>query len=390
MKRLAIIPLVVLCLVITIPLALGSDPLNLGHLIGTMRTARHPRAAPQSVRQPAAAQQNRRVSYPLAVSTVTDPWKPGMPQWGVQVDWADHPGDTISHAWTESQSIVDYIVGLKANSICISFPVYVAGPNASMVSAGAATPSPARIGVLIQEARSAHLRVTVRPGLDESPGSPVGAQGVIAPADRGAWFASYQRLLVPYAQVAQQDGAASFVLGADLTSMEGDSHWESLATVLGRDFRGDISYDAAGSDYVSRHVNMPVYHLGVDAYFAVDAPDSASVSGLAASWNSWLDQKSAGPLPRVILSEVGIAAQDGAYHAPGSSKADDSTNPLVQARWYQAACTVVHDRDMAGLYVWSLDFNSNPNQSASPSASPFSFAGRPQSESALRACFSSS
>jgi hypothetical protein len=55
--------------------------------------------------------------------------------------------------------------------------------------------------------------------------------------------------------------------------------------------------------------------------------------------------------------------------------------------WYTAVCAVTRQRHMAGMYVWSLDFNANPAM-PSPSESPLDFLGRPLSEQALRACFS--
>jgi hypothetical protein len=391
MKRLAIIPVVVLCLVVFLPLSLGSNPLKFGHLIATLRNLGHPPVATQSSKQSDRAHHGRPKPDLYAVSTVAHPWKPGMPQWGVQVYWVNNSGDPLSYTWGKAKRAVNYIVGLHANSICISFPFYTPGIDASTVSAKPTTPSPARIGILIQEAHRAHLRVTVRPILDEaSLGPPTGWRGAIEPAGRDVWFASYQKFLMPYTQVSQEYGAASFVVGTELNSMEGDPHWDGLVTALGRQFKGNIAYNADWHDYVSKYVHMPVNYLGVDAYFPVHAPDSASISELVTGWNGWLDQKSTGTLPRVLLSEVGIGAENGAYPTPSDFYVTRTYNPQVQANWYQAVCTVARDRDMAGLYVWSLDFNFDPYKPAPSWVSRLDFAGRPQSERALRACFSTS
>jgi hypothetical protein len=388
MKRLAITPMVVLCLVIGLALSAGSEPLKFSNLIAALRTT----TATRSTRTVNYLHHSRRKSSAYTVSVVKHPWKPGIPQWGVQAYWPDNPGDLLSTIWTKAQRIVDYIVELDANSICISFPFYTPSIDGSTVSAGAGTPSPARVGILIREARRAYLRVTVRPILDEATlGPPKGWRGIIKPADRDVWFASYQRLLMPYARISQKYGAASLVVGTELDSMEGDHRWDGLIASLGRQFKGEISYDAAWPDYLSRPVNIPVHYLGVDSYFPVDAPDSASIAGLVAGWNRWLDRKSTGKLPRILLSEVGIVAQDDAYAAPGKFDARHRSDPWIQANWYRAACAVARERDMAGLYVWALDFNSNPDKPTPPTAaSPFTFAGRPQSELALRACFSTS
>jgi hypothetical protein len=170
--------------------------------------------------------------------------------------------------------------------------------------------------------------------------------------------------------------------------MEGDPRWKDLISAIGRVFGGQVSYDANWSDYITTpQVEVPVPTFGVDAYFPVDAPDSAPVAELVAGWDSWLDRKTAGPLPGLVLSEVAIGAEDDAYDSPGNFYVDNPYNPQVQANWYTAVCTVARQRDMAGMYVWSLDFNANPARPPA-SESPLDFLGRPLSQQALRACFS--
>jgi hypothetical protein len=378
----ALIPLAVIALLITLPLAFGNFPVKLG-LVHWYAAASVP---PHKTRRVAATVQHKPDPYP--VRTVADPWQPGQTQWGIQVYWESTPSDPPGYTWGKAQRIVDYIVGLDANSLCISFPFYTPDIVASTVDAKPATPSPARVAILIQEARRAGLRVTVRPILDEaSLDPPTGWRGAIEPADRDEWFASYQRLLLPYAEVAQKYGAATFTVGTELDSMEGDPHWTGLISAIAAVFHGQISYDANWSDYITTpQVQVPVTSLGVDAYFPVDAPDSAPVSELVAGWDSWLDRKTTGPLRSLVLSEVAIGAEDGAYDSPGNFYVSNPYNPQVQANWYTAICTITRQRQMAGMYVWSLDFNANP---AKPPAteSPLDFLGRPLSESALRTCF---
>ena len=48
----------------------------------------------------------------------------------------------------------------------------------------------------------------------------------------------------------------------------------------------------------------------------------------------------------------------------------------LQARWFEAMCTVVRERHMAGLYFWDIDFNRNVWQPGPQSDPPLSFIGR--------------
>jgi hypothetical protein len=379
----ALIPLAVIALLIALPLAFGNFPVKPG-LVHWYDTA--PAARQQVRRDPPA---DRRKPDPYPVQTVADPWRSGMTQWGIQVYWQSTASDPADYTWGKAQRIVSYIVGLNANSLCISFPFYTPDITASTVNAKATTPSPARVAILIQEARRAGLRVTVRPILNEtSLDPPAGWRGAIEPADRDEWFASYQRLLVPYAKVAQKYGAATFTVGTELDSMQGDPRWPGLIAAVAHVFHGQVSYDANWSDYITTpQVDVPVHSFGVDAYFPVDAPDSAPVSELVAGWDGWLDRKTAGPLRSIVLSEVAIGAEDDAYDSPGNFYVSNPYNPQVQVNWYTAVCAVTRQRHMADMYVWSLDFNANPAM-PSPSESPLDFLGRPLSEQALRACFS--
>jgi hypothetical protein len=383
-RPIALIPLAIITLLLTLPLVFGSYPVHLGLL----RSAQAASAADHTRHMAGDRHRRADLVQPYPVQAAAKPWRPGMTQWGIQVYWQSTASDPPDYTWGKAQRIVNYIVSLDANSLCISFPFYTPDITASTVGAKPATPSPARLAILIREARRAGLRVTVRPILDEaSLDPPAGWRGAIEPTDVDEWFASYTRFLLPYAQVAQKYGAATFVVGTELDSMEGDPGWTGLISAVAQVFHGQIGYDANWSDYITTpDVQVPVRSFGVDAYFPVDAPDSAPVSELVAGWDAWLDRKTTGPLRSLVLSEVAIGAEDDAYDSPGNFYVNNPPNPLVQANWYTAVCTVARQRHMAGMYVWSLDFNANPARPPT-SESPLDFLGRPRSEQALRACF---
>ncbi|MFF7280478.1 glycoside hydrolase family 113 [Streptomyces griseorubiginosus] len=322
-----------------------------------------------------------------APAKVARPWRPGDPQLGAQVLWYAYPGETDASVRTNALRLVNHMVGKHMNALSVTFPFVTAGPTASRVTASAETPSVRHLAMLLDTAAAAGLRITVRPLLDEKSlvaQDPLAWRGSLAPTDRTAWFRSYEAFLRPYLTLAARHHANTFVLGVELTSLEDDQHWRTLIAAARRLFRGELSYDANWDDYVSRHVPVPVEHLGVDAYFPLPGlGDDATVAQIAAGWERWLDRKSTGKLPRIVLSEVGIIAEKGAYRHPAVWKGGGQPDFTVQKRWFEAACQVARDRDMAGLYWWNLDFHADP---ATPSDSLTSFLGRP-AESALTSCF---
>lgn len=324
-----------------------------------------------------------------APARVARPWRRGDPQLGAQVLWYTYPGETDPSVRANALRLVNYMVGRHMNAVSVTFPFATAGPTASRVGVSAATPSVRHLGMLLDTAAAAGLRIMVRPLLDERSlvaRDPLAWRGSLAPADRAAWFRSYEAFLAPYLALAARHHVSTFVVGAELTSLEDDPRWRSLIATARRSFRGELSYDANWDDYVSRHVPVPVDHLGIDAYFPLARlGDDASVAEIAEGWQRWLDRKTTGKLPRIVLSEVGIIAENGAYRHPAVWTGGEKLNPTVQQRWFEAACRVARDREMAGLYWWNLDFHADPAAGA-PAGSHTSFLGRP-AEAVITSCF---
>jgi len=309
----------------------------------------------------------------------------------MNVYWQDNREDSEEVLRAKARRIVDYIVTLDANSVAISFPFFTSGPLASEVYAGASTPSPRRVGIVLDEFHRSGLRSMLRPILDERSLLAAGIhnwRGNIRPASRDEWFTSYRRLLAPYVKAAHANHATTFVIATELNSLEGDPRWAGLVGESKRAFGGEIAYAVNWDNYVNRPIDMPVERFGIDAYFPLELGDGASVSMLVAGWNRWLEQRTGGPLPGLILSEVGAPAENGAYHHPGVwGTAGGPLNLAVQKRWFTAACQVARQRAMAGLYWWKLDFHVDPARADPRSDMHDSFVGRP-AEDAIQSCFS--
>lgn len=392
---LAIFPVTVLTIVFGTPVVLGNHPVRWESGSALPRIVvgdQDDKATPSHGTDKASASSPAGSGSASDALRVTKPWKAGMAQWGVQLYWEEEAkkrSDTFIEKQARKQA--EYLIGLGANSVSVSFPFFIAGPTSDKLSAGAKTPSPERLERVLKVFEDAGFRTTVRPIMDEgSLEQSNGWRGNIEPASRSAWFASYEKFLDPYLKSAADTKANTFVIGTELNSLEGDPGWDGLVTHAEKSFPGEIAYDANWDKYVSGRINMPVNHLGVDAYFPIKVPDTAPVTDLVTGWNKWLDKKATGPLPNILVSETGIGAMKGAYHAPGDFYVKRAVNPQVQANWYKAVCRVVQDRRMQGIYWWSLWFDDDPNTPPDDkTASRLDFAGRPLSEKAIKSCFTS-
>ncbi|MGW7540774.1 glycoside hydrolase family 113 [Streptomyces sp. NPDC054770] len=389
---LAVLPVTVIAVVVATPFVVGDHPLQwssgsfVPHLVLDGKEPSGPAGATSGDGTTSAAP-----SPTTEVAKVDKEWKKGMPQWGAQLYWEDNPRHSLDYIEKQARLHANYLVGLHANSVSISFPFFTGKLASTTVRRGDKTPAPDRLARVLEIFHEAGLRTTIRPLMDEhSLKSENGWRGAIKPADRGAWFTSYEKLVTPYLKAAESEKAATFVIGTELNSLEGDPHWETVVDGAEKVFSGEVTYDANWDNYVEGPITMPVTHLGIDAYFPVKVDDDASVQDLVDGWDTWLDKKATGSLPKITVAEAGIGAMNGAYHAPGDFYTKRAVNPEVQANWYTAVCKVVQEREMSGVYWWSIYFDDDPNTKPDDKvASRLDFAGRPQSEKAIKNCFTS-
>lgn len=328
------------------------------------------------------------------IPTVAQPWHQGMPQLGINVYWTGNSKDSDEVIRAKSQRIIDYAIGLGANSITLTFPFYTSGITAdSVYTDNPTTPSPAHVGIFLSVAAESHMRATVRPILNENSliaENPNSWRGAIQPGETSTWFSSYRQLLLPYARVAQSEHAATFVIGTELNSLEGDPNWPSLVNAISGVYHGQLMYDENFDSFASHDTNLPVTTFGVDAYPRFQLSDSASVGQLTQAWKDWLSSHSSTVLHETVLSEVGIAAVPGAYSDPGGwvNTGNAPVVTQVQANWYSGVCRAFTDDKLAGIYWWEVSFDANPASPANFLNDRLTFLDRP-AQQVVSSCFKS-
>src|SRR5205085_263221 len=76
------------------------------------------------------------------------------------------------------------------------------------------------------------------------------APALLAPANRDAWFDSYTNLLGDFAAMAAMTGASRFVIGSELSSLDGDlPRWRTLIERMRAVFPGTLLYSANWDHY---------------------------------------------------------------------------------------------------------------------------------------------
>ena len=299
-------------------------------------------------------------------------------QLGAEIDLYAYPGENFTKASTAE---IAYLKGLHANAVTVSFPFFMHGRNARGVYARRSTPTPAQLGIFARAAIHAGIYVALRPLLsNQSIGEP---RNTWRPRSLRTWFSSYQKFLLPYAEMAQRAGIPRLYVGTEFQDFGGSSRWTGLDQALRRKFKGALAY-ANNGHKLHRGTGGRGVQLSADSYPDMPTmPANATVARLTKAWEAW-DRV----MPRgTVLSEVGIAAVRGAYHKP---YVDDWNRPkmdtTVQARWFTAACRAAAATHMGGIYFWAIGFGA---AELTTSASPKNQGAweRGPAEKAAAACF---
>jgi hypothetical protein len=337
---------------------------------------------------PAAQAGSGSASSPSApVRQISAAAKATKVQLGIQIYW--HEVNDPYAVKSNADRLFDYAVGLGANSVGISFPIYTDGDQPTRVyTKRDVTPTPASLQVVIGEAKARGLRVMLRPIIDENNiKNGKGAwRGSIRPVSMTAWFASYQRTLTPYLTAAEAAHADTFVLGSELDSLVKQSTgWRKVETAASSLFHGELSYADNWGRWATGSPGVSGADPGLDAYPQLHLSDSATTAQIATAWRKWLRSNPA-HLTSTVVQEIGIAATPGAYQEPASwGSTSDRLDPRIQIKWFAGACDAIRALHMSGIYFWNVDAWADPTKAASYTSG--SFMGR--GDSAIKDCFAS-
>jgi hypothetical protein len=265
--------------------------------------------------------------------------RPPAFQRGIDVDAYTYPKQDFSFA---AATVVAYAKKLHANSLSISFPFFMSNRKSSTVFASPRTPTPTELGLLIADAERAGLYVSLRPLLSEYQIG--GNRTIFRPVHMAAWFASYRRFLLPYAQMAQTTKVGMFIVGAEFSDFGRAPQWNKLDRALQKVFHGKLAYSNNGTVHLSRSTGGRFTTKTVDAYPSMN-------KYLLHGWTAF-DRR----LPRgTIISEIGISAFNGAWRMPWVHKPQNKPlDPRVQVRWFRAACHAAKATGLRGIYFWAL------------------------------------
>lgn len=284
---------------------------------------------------------------------------------------------------------------LKAQAVGLMWNICTASKHSNTISAcksdaeaQSGTMSPADIRSLARMARKDGLQVQMRPIIRVGPPSgwndPHDSwEGYILPTSYAKWFKSLLKAEMPYLKIARSVGVEQFVVGTELYSLTYTPWWSWFLSEAQSACHCQVSYSAQYTQYQENWQYLPpVKAFGTDAYPALNLKASASQREVTKGWEKSLASVPESKLEHTSLDEVSILAMKGAYKDPSDWDATGQPDPVVQVRYFTAACTAAAHYHVQALFFYFVPLDDDP---ASPEQFAAYFVGTPGG-AAIAAC----
>ena len=253
------------------------------------------------------------------------------------------------------------VVALGASHVSLIVPIYQTDVRAADLGLHTRfSPTLSLLADTIRLARRDGLEVTVFPILRLRSARPGEWRGNLAPANPGEWFQRYADLLGDLAAVANLTGASRFIVGSELSSLDGNlDRWRPLLERIRGVFKGSLIYSANWDHFREAKLLDLVDEDGVTGYFNLRA-DARAPSDAAALEEGWrrvkqeLDTWHAGRRHPLVFTELGYRSRAGCTASPWDEGAGGVINLDEQRRAFEAFRRVWSASSLLdGVYVWN-------------------------------------
>ncbi|MFG2144663.1 glycoside hydrolase family 113 [Streptomyces sp. NPDC048696] len=245
------------------------------------------------------------------------------------------------------------------------------------------TASDASLRRITDLAHKAGLKVMLKPHVDLVDGTD---RAEIRPADRAAWFASYEKFITHYATLAQDTGIERLSVGTELAGVSGDlAAWRKVITAVRARYKKPLTYAANYDEYAKIPFWPELDVIGIDAYWPLASKATTDPAALSRAWQPIVGELAAfsGRQHRKILfTEAGYTSQRGTATAPYSWTVSKKDGSDEQAAAYRALLDTFAGRDWwAGVCWWMWD--DWPDSGETPAKLAYTPHGKP-AEQVLR------
>ena len=247
------------------------------------------------------------------------------------------------------------------------------------------TPTDESLVHAIKYVHSLGKKVMVKPHLDLENSVGGAWRGEIScptDADWDAWFDSYAKFVLHYAEISEANDVEIFCMGTELTSVSTMREKAWKKKVIGpirKVYNGPLTY-AANWHEEYKYVKFwdALDYVGIDPYFPLSDKDRPDPEEIKAGWDKWVKEmeevQAKGQKP-IIFPEAGYCSADGAARTPWEEVVTGSLNLKLQADCYEALLATFWEKPwFYGVYWWKwgtdVRFGGPSNKGYSPQNKP--------------------
>jgi fibronectin type 3 domain-containing protein len=281
---------------------------------------------------------------------------------------------TSTYVGANSEASLDDLKSTGANYVGVLVTWFMDTKTSNSIAADVAkSPLDSEIISIITNIHSRGMKVMLKPHVDCKNGD---WRGYIDPADKAAWFSSYNNFITHFAQIAQANGVELFSIGCELKNMSKVaylSNWTTVINNIKANYSGPLVY-AANSSGNQDEISTACFwsqldYGGLDIYLPLTDHANPTLDELKKAWTinkdgyNWIqsitDWQAYINKP-IIITEIGYQSASGANITPWGVTGP-TVNLTEQQNCYEAAFAAWNFKSwMKGWFTWDW----NPYQNA--------------------------
>lgn len=171
------------------------------------------------------------------------------------------------------------------------------------------------------------------------------------------WEAAYEKYILDFAQIAQQENIELFCFGTELGNAvaKRPKYWSQLIQKIKKIYTGKLTYAANWDDFEKVPFWNDLDFIGIDAYFPLSDSKTPAVAEMNEAWKKYIikmDKLQAKTNKKILFTEFGYRNSDQAAKEPWKEN-QNGFNNLAQANAYESLFQTLTPKTwFAGGFAW--------------------------------------
>lgn len=298
------------------------------------------------------------VSHPFP-RPATRPWDAALFLRGMTLShegWGSGRGGYDS---PEAEQQLQELHAMGVNAIAVVPYGWMRTLDSTQISYTGTDETDAELAHVVRVAHRLGMRVMLKPHVWVGGGAFTGNIRFDDPGRRAAWLASYRRMALHYARVAELEGFDLFCIGNELSGMTIHEHeWREIIAAVRRVFRGPVTYAANwGEEFETLRFWDALDFIGLNNYYPLAEEPGEGSKALMARAHA-LAEKIARLQRRwqrpILFTEVGYPSVRGGTVRTWARSRTQSVSVDEQAAGYEATLRAFSGQPwLSGMFWWN-------------------------------------